>query len=52
MSAKILFWSLCAFLFFGAVAFLACIVCIVRRWRRERREAIRFAMDPVRRFRP
>jgi hypothetical protein len=51
MSAKLLFWALCAFLIFGAIAFLAVVACVLRSWRRQRREAARWAMDPVRRLR-
>lgn len=51
MSARILIWALAAFLVFGALAFAALIAVVINAWRRQRREAARWAMDPVRRLR-
>lgn len=44
-------WSLLAFLCFGAPAFAAIVTALLRAWWRQRREAVRWAMDPVRRLR-
>lgn len=51
MSPRVLFWSLCAFLIFGALAFLALSWWAWRAAARQRREEKLFAMDPVRRLR-
>ena len=51
MSAKLLFWSLCAFLVFGALAFLAVVCVVCQALRRQRAEQKRWAMDPVTKIR-
>lgn len=53
MSAKLILWSLVAFPL-GTLAFAAVVDVAVNLWRdmrRRRRDAARWAMDPVRRLR-